>query len=292
MKDIETALRTCAVDPVAAIAKYDELWQGLIDISEKDASNIIPELKNIAKEVSMIPLKRSASDCPKVLVVGEIYVRRDDFAVDELIRLLSRKGIIAKVSGITEWIYYCDWVRRHDLEKRFGLLPWYRKLFSSELKGLILWKIEEWYKHRVERRVKDALSVTGLVPSTPHDMNVIMGNTEKHFVNNDLYSEIAVSTGVASTAMQSDYSGIVNISPFACLIGRVIEGLFTPWARSKQFPSISIEIDGDILPPNVVNKVEIFMLNVLRFRNNPRVGDLVEKVIETDVSLNRKIIRK
>ncbi len=292
MKDIETALRTCAVDPVAAIAKYDELWQGLIDISEKDASKIIPELKNIAKEVSMIPLKRSASDCPKVLVVGEIYVRRDDFAVDELVRLLSRKGIIAKVSGITEWIYYCDWVRRHDLEKRFGLLPWYKKLFSSELKGLILWKIEEWYKHRVERRVKDALSVTGLVPSTPHDMDVIMGNTEKHFVNNDLYSEIAVSTGVASTAMQSDYSGIVNISPFACLIGRVIEGLFTPWARSKQFPSISIEIDGDILPPNVVNKVEIFMLNVLRFRNNPKVGDLVEKVIETDVSLNRKIIKK
>ena len=26
-------------------------------------------------------------DAPKVLVVGEIYVRRDDFAVDELVRV-------------------------------------------------------------------------------------------------------------------------------------------------------------------------------------------------------------
>lgn len=291
MKDIETSLRTCAADPVTAIARYDELWQQLIEISESDTSKIIPALTTIAKEISKIPLKRSLASSPKILVVGEIYVRRDDFAVDELIRLFSKKGIIAKVSGITEWIYYCDFTRRHDIVKRLNLVPWYKKLFSSELRELISWKIEEIYKHHVEHKVKNALSRTKLIPNTPHHMPTIMKNASKHFVHDDLYSEISISSGVASTAMLNDFSGIVNISPFACLIGRVIEGLITPWSREKKFPVISVEIDGDILPPSIINKLEIFILNVLRFRSNPETQELIEKEGVEDKSFTRKIIK-
>jgi predicted CoA-substrate-specific enzyme activase len=291
MKDIETSLRTCAIDPAAAIARYDELWHGLVDIVENDISGLVPALKGIAAEISKIPLKRNLEDAPKVLVVGEIYVRRDDFAVDELIKIFSRKGIIAKVSGISEWIYYCDYTRKHDIEKRLALLPSYKKYFSKEYRELLLWKIEEKWKHRVEKKIKNALKSTNLIPETPHDMNEIMGNAEKHFVTDELYSEISISSGVASTAMFKDYSGIVNISPFACLIGRVIEGILTPWARDRHYPVMSVEIDGDILPPNIVNKLEIFMLNVLRFKNSAGSMDLVEIHDEKDLSLNRKIIK-
>ncbi len=291
MKDIETSLRTCAVDPATAIAKYDELWQELIDITEADTGKVIPTLKKIAGEIAKIPLKRKVGEVPKVLIVGEIYVRRDDFAVDELIRMFSKRGIIAKVSGVTEWIYYCDYARKHDIVKRLKLVPRYRKAFCKELRELASWKIEEIYKHGVEKKVKNALSATGLIPHTPHDMDRIMGNARNHFVTDELYSEISISTGVASTAMMEDYSGIVNISPFACLIGRVIEGLITPWSRERRFPVISVEIDGDILPPNIVNKLEIFMLNVLRFRHNPDISELIERDGEEVVSLDRKIIR-
>jgi predicted nucleotide-binding protein (sugar kinase/HSP70/actin superfamily) len=111
-------------------------------------------------------------------------------------------------------------------------------------------------------------------------------------VTPDLYSEISVSTGAASTALMNDFSGVINISPFACLIGRVIEGLVTPWAREKNYPMMSVEIDGDVLPPNVINKLEIFMLNVLRFRNTPETADLVEKQNDESVSLSRKIVNE
>ncbi|HPV39844.1 MAG TPA: acyl-CoA dehydratase activase [Spirochaetota bacterium] len=291
MKDIETSLRTCAVDPVTAIAKYDELWQELIDITETDIAQVLPALRRIAAEIAKIPLKRRLEDTPKVLIVGEIYVRRDDFAVDEMIRMFSKRGIIAKVSGVTEWIYYCDYTRKHDIQKRLGLLPWYKKPFSKVFRDLLAWKIEEKFKHSVEKRVKKALGAANLIPHMPHDMEHIMGNAEKHFVSDELYSEISISSGVASTAMMEDFSGIVNISPFACLIGRVIEGLITPWSRERRFPVISVEIDGDILPPNIVNKLEIFMLNVLRFRYNPSITELVEREGDEVVSLDRKIIK-
>jgi len=291
MKDIETSLRTCAVDPETAIARYDELWQGLIDIAEKDMTTIVPSLRKIAREISRIPLKRNLRDTPRVLIIGEIYVRRDDFAVDELIRIFSRRGIIAKVSGVSEWIYYCDHTRRYELQKRLRLLPWYRRPFSKEARELFLWKVEQMYKHGVEKRVKRALCMTGLIPRTPHNMNEIMKNTERYFVTGELESEIAISSGMAATSMQRDYSGIVNISPFACLIGRVIEGLVTPWARERRYPVISVEVDGDILPPNMVNKLDIFMLNVLRHRRECDVSGLIESPEEPAVTLSRRIIR-
>ncbi len=268
MKDIETSLRTCAENPSGAMEEYNQLWQKMIHAAEQGVTKMLPFLKKISGEISRIPLKTKIDKCPKILIVGEIYVRRDDFAVDELVQLFSDHGIISKVSNVSEWIYYCDFVRHYELKKRLSMIPLHKKFFSREFKDMLRWKVENAYKKKIEKDVRDALSETGLIPGAPHDMAEIMRNTEKYFVHNELYSEISISSGVAATAMMNGYSGIVNISPFACLIGRVIEGVFTPWARERKYPTISIEIDGNLLPPNVINKLEIFMLNVLRFRHN------------------------
>jgi predicted nucleotide-binding protein (sugar kinase/HSP70/actin superfamily) len=274
-----------------AMATYDELWHKMIGIAEQDITKVLPVLKDISKDISRIPLKKDMGECPKVLIVGEIYVRRDDFAIDELIQHFSKRGIIGKVSSIAEWVFYCDYVRHYELKKRLSLLPWYRRLFAQEFMDLINWNIEHTYKHNVEKNVREILSSTGLVPDSPHNMQEIMKNTEKHFVSQELYSEISISSGVAATAMMDGYSGIVNISPFACLIGRVIEGLFTPWARERKYPVISIEIDGNLLPPNVLSKLEIFMLNVMRFKGHADVNSMVEQEGIQSVAIDRKIIR-
>ena len=254
-------------------------------------SKIISVLEKVALEIKKIPLRKKMEECPKVLIVGEIYVRRDDFAVDELVGLLARRGIIAKVSGVTEWIYYCDHTRHHELMKTYNLIPWYRRVFSSEFRKIIMWHLEEKYKHHTEKKIKTALAKSGLIPKTPHNMKEIMGNANNIFVSPELHSEISISSGAASTALLDDFSGVINISPFACLIGRVIEGLVTPWAREKNFPMMSVEIDGDVLPPNVLNKLEIFMLNVLRFRFTPKTSELVEMSGASGDAISRKIVK-
>ncbi len=276
-KDIQTSLRACAEDPAEALKIYDDLWHEMIEIIDRDFSRINQVLKKIARTVASIPLKKTIHEVPRVLIVGEIYVRRDDFAVDELVDMMSRKGIIAKVSGISEWIHYLDFVRNYDLNKRIRLLPWYRRPFSQEMKKLMILKIEMLWKKSVEKGIKDILQKSDLIPHTPHDMKKIMKNTSDNFVNLELNSEIAISSGVAATAMEEGYSGIVNISPFACLIGRVIEGLITPWARERNYPVFSLEVDGNILPPNIINKLNIFMMNVLRFRKNYESSELVDR---------------
>jgi predicted nucleotide-binding protein (sugar kinase/HSP70/actin superfamily) len=95
--------------------------------------------------------------------------------------------------------------------------------------------------------------------------------------------------------MEEGYSGVINISPFACLIGRVIEGIYYPWARDKRYPMLSVEVDGNLLPPNIINKLNIFMVNVHRFRNSSESLDFVVSADDTpDAStqrLERQIVR-
>lgn len=278
MRDIEASLRTCAIDRIMAMNKFSELWHRMLAIAEKDMKKVIPLLEEISLELTAIPLKQKMNITPKVLIVGEIYVRRDDFAVDELVEFFANKGIIAKISGFTEWIYYCDFVREYELKMKLKNTSWYKKIFSKESKELLIFKIEQAYKHWVDNKIKKTLAGSKLIPDSPHDMYNIMRNSKDHFVSYALNSEISVSSGTAAAAMNEDYSGVVNISPFACLIGRVIEGLITPWFREKKYPVMSIEIDGNLLPPNIINKLEIFSLNVLRFKSSPEISSLVENL--------------
>jgi predicted nucleotide-binding protein (sugar kinase/HSP70/actin superfamily) len=276
LKDIQTALKATAVNPEQAVIDFEKSWRPVMEAVEKRPKDIWKELKKTAGAVKKIPLKRAVADCPRVLVVGEIYVRRDDFAVGELTDLMSERGIVVKVSGIAEWIHYLDFVREYALKKLIAL--------GQPGKRRELWKLhlEEWWKHSVEKKTLSILEPTGLIPKTPHDMRRIMANAQKHFVNLELNSEIAVSSGVAATAMENGYSGIVNIAPFACLIGRVIEGLFTPWARERNYPILSVEVDGNLLPPNIINKLNIFMVNVLRFRGSGEALELVDKHLDAE----------
>ncbi|MDR2905939.1 MAG: acyl-CoA dehydratase activase [Helicobacteraceae bacterium] len=271
LKDIENSLRVAAKSPIEALAKFDDLWHNLIAGIERDSKSIWRELKVFANEIQKIPLKKDPLKRPKVLIVGEIYVRRDDFVVSELIKLMSDRGIIVKIAGVGEWIGYTDFAREYNL----------RKLISKKVKGslrsLLRLKIEMWWKHYIEHKVLKILEPTGLIPETPRDMRKIMRYTEENFVNLELESEISVSSGAAAAAMtDAGYSGVINISPFACLIGRVIEGVFTPWARERNFPVMSVEVDGNLLPPNIINKLNIFMVNVLRRHNGEDLSTLVD----------------
>jgi predicted nucleotide-binding protein (sugar kinase/HSP70/actin superfamily) len=277
LKDVQTSLKAVAADPARALEDYEKSWRRVMGAVEHNPKDIWKELQQVAEDVKKIPLKRKLADCPKVLIVGEIYVRRDDFAVGELTDLMSERGIVVKVAGIAEWIHYLDFVREYALKKLIKLRKPGRRLFSKPWRDLRKLEIEEWWKHSVEKKVLSILGPTGLIPETPHDMHQIMENTQKNFVNLELNSEIAVSTGVAATAMEHGYSGIVNISPFACLIGRVIEGLFTPWARERNYPILSVEVDGNLLPPNIINKLNIFMVNVLRFKGGSDLSSLVDQ---------------
>jgi predicted nucleotide-binding protein (sugar kinase/HSP70/actin superfamily) len=222
-------------------------------------------LARARESLAAVPRRRSLEDVKKVLVVGEIYVRRDSFSARELSEHLVAQGIFPKLAGIGEWIHYTDWARAHELDAARRQDGWLATLRGGALVERAGLHVGRWWKRRVEREVRGALAPTGLVPEAPHDLDAALEFGGRTFVTPEMQSEATVSPAVAAAAMRDGYSGVAIIAPFGCLPGRVIEGVYAPWARAHGYPVVALENDGQPYPPNVIARLEVFAQNVERY---------------------------
>ena len=264
LTDVRLGIELLATDPEEGLRAFAQRWEVLKTALREGPDALDRALMEAAAEFTAIPKARTLEDVRKVLIVGEIYVRRDNFSVDELSRFLLAKGVYPKVTGITEWIHYTDYARHFlmaERRHRDGLL---RTLLNGGVKEEAAFLVEEWWKNRVEHRYDALLRPTGLIPEVPHDMSEVIGEGRHLFVEPDLESEATVSPAVAKAAMEDGYSGVAIIAPFGCLPGRLIEGVYSPWAKERGYPVIALENDGQPYPPNIVSRLEVFAHNVLR----------------------------
>jgi hypothetical protein len=156
------------------------------------------------------------------------------------------------------------------MEGRRRRKGWLRTLREGGFTEEVTYLIETAWKRRIEEKIAATLRPTGLIPDTPHDMHEIIGEGQHEFVDPELESEATVSPAVGAAAMKDGYSGVAIIAPFGCLPGRLIEGVYAPWAKARDYPVLALENDGQPYPPNIVSRMEVFAHNVLRFESNGR----------------------
>lgn len=262
--DMHTGLRLLAKDVDSALEILQSVWQDVLEVFANNGS-IDAALERAGKVLSAIPRRQSLEDLKKVLVVGEIYVRRDTFSVKEINDFLIDKNIFPKIAGISEWIEYTDHCRWRGLQDQKNKLKIKGLVRTGKWKEHAMYKVEAFYKNMIVHKVARNLKPTGLIPEVPTDMHEIIGNSERLFIDPQLESEATCSAGAAATGMLDGYNGTVIISPFSCLPGRLVEGVYGPWARGNNFPYIALENDGQPYAPSVVARMEIFAHNVKRF---------------------------
>ena len=273
--DVRTSLRLLARDPATAMDRFESVWQDVMVAFQAGSKQLDQELKRATERLGSIPRKGRLEDLPKVLIVGEIYVRRDNFSVNEVSEMLISKGIYPKVTGVTEWLHYADFARKFIMEGRRKREGFLRTMVDGGLKDEAVYLIEKLWKHSVEEKVAAALKPTGLIPHVPHNMSEIIGEGRKEFVDPEMESEATVSPAVAAAAMEEGYSGVAIIAPFGCLPGRLIEGVYAPWAKARDYPVLALENDGQPYPPNIISRMEVFAHNVLRFEATDRSNQTV-----------------
>ncbi len=269
MGDIRTGVELLAEFPEHALATFDACYQEVLVGLERGGLALERALSRCARTLRAIPRRRNLAALRKVLVVGEIYVRRDDFSVDELKRYLIGQDIFPKVTDVTEWVHYTDYSRKILMDSQVRRQGPVQALRSGLLREEAIYYVEKAYKDWVRWRIRARFAKTGFLPDAPHDMRHIVDTASAHFIPPDLESEATVSSGVAAVAMEEGYSGIAVVAPFACLPGRVIEGVFGPWARRRGIPVIALESDGLPYPPSTMARMEVFAHNVAR--HNPVV---------------------
>ena len=267
--DARIGARLLASDPQSAVAEVDQVWEEVCDGLVQGPKALDKALAKAGRSLKAIARKRALRDIPRVLIVGEIYVRRDDFSIGEVRDFLIDRGIYPKVTGITEWFYYTDYARKLLMEERRQRDGLRQTLMAGGLREELVFHVESAWKHNVERKIRKHLMPTGLVADAPHGMKDMIEGGRSKFFDPALESEATVSSAVAAAAMAQGYSGVVIIMPFACLPGRLIEGVFAPWAREQGYPVIALENDGQPYPPNVVSRLDVFSHNVARYEAVP-----------------------
>jgi predicted CoA-substrate-specific enzyme activase len=267
LKDLKSGMRACLKNPDDGFKVVDKHWQKLLKVFESgNLSKDLPAgIEKMSAELATLPRMRTSEEVKKVLIVGEIFVRRDDYSVGPLVDKLTDWGILTRISGLSEWIHYLDYVREYRLRNSYKGKSFFHKAFSNYYVKLSLMKVEFLWKHHVQEKIEAAFRKSGLLPAAPSDMANIMERAPE-FTSKDFETEATLSPAVAATAMEAGYSGIVIISPFACLPGRLIEAIYAPWARDRNFPVIALENDGNVYPPNIISKINIFCLNVSEFK--------------------------
>ncbi|MEJ2367787.1 MAG: hypothetical protein P8Z49_05445, partial [Acidobacteriota bacterium] len=108
-------------------------------------------LEQAASQLAAIPTAGLLGEAPKVGLLGEIYVRLEPFATQYLEQRLADRGIMAKTEHASKFIYFCDLLQKRNL--------YHVRTGFAARQGV---RLEGFFKHRFEERVKRILARSGL----------------------------------------------------------------------------------------------------------------------------------
>jgi predicted nucleotide-binding protein (sugar kinase/HSP70/actin superfamily) len=227
-------------------------------------------LEAAAEDLARIDRKAGLDDVPMVSLINEMYVRRNNFARQGIVEKLADRGIILRVAGLHEWLYYVDFVVKKKLVQKAVLSARIRK------------HLETPFKRHYEKKIKAILARSGFYKHRLVDIDTVFNNA-KHLIPESLICESILITGTAITDLIDDVSGIISIQPFGCMPGRVGEAVISRRLSEnklasaeepkvvedvmKEFPFLpflTLEVDGQVFTQGIEAKLEAFCLQVER----------------------------
>ncbi len=274
LEEIYSAILTVARDRHSALDVFNDACARIISSVEKDDWKGLKEvLRQTAGMLKTIPKERPLGQTPKVALVGEIYVRRDGFSRQYLVEKLAGKGIMVKTAPIAEWVYFCDYLMKNNLNA------------GSGKKGFLGNYIEQFFKNSYERTIKGILSRSGLYEAHMVDVEKMIENVS-HLISPKLTVETILTAGAAITEVVEEVAGVISIGPFGCMPSRIAEAVVNAkmnetkmataedkdlvakvMQRCPSLPFIAVETDGNPFPQVIEARLEIFCLQVKRLHD-------------------------
>jgi len=218
---------------------------------------------------SRVPVDRQQGR-PLIGIVGEIYVRSNQFSNNFFIRTIEQLGGEAVMPTIQEWVSYTDWERRRDYV-RCGS---YRNLCGEACKAAV----QGWTATRINRPFRNVLRHCGRELPT-REVVAHAGS----YMCSDIRGEAALSMGRAVEYALNRTHGIVNLMPFSCLPGTIVNTLLWSFARDyPAIPQLKMVYDGTAQSGEHM-RIEAFMHQARRAmeRNNGKNNTISGKPAAT-----------
>ncbi len=273
MEDIKNALGVLAKDKPSAMKIFYGEWERILALFRTGkTANLYKLLVDVVAKLKAIPIKYPLREAKVISLLGEIFVRRDYFAVQDLFERLEKREIIVKRAHLLEWLEYCDWnVQNGIFEADFNFL------------GKLKFRAQRILQLRAEKKIKSILAKSGLYMYELTEMDKVI-EYGREFFDPRLTGEPIIVAGTFFKAILQSIHGTIQIGPFACMPTRVVEAVLTAeatvdnkklldkkllgddrlWDNISTLPFLSIESDGNPFPAILESRIEAFCLQVER----------------------------
>ena len=169
---------------------------------------------------------------PRIGIVGEIYVRCNEFANNTIIRKLEAAGAEVSLPPAEEWIDYIDWERRAD------------SLTRRDFKSFVFEYAKEWVKERDVRELSQPFEGAIRDFWREEPTGAILKRAAP-YLGPEVRGEAVLSMGRAVEYAEHGFAGIVNVAPFNCIPGTIANALLGKFAADHDdIPCLKIQYDG------------------------------------------------
>ena len=276
MDDIQSAIWTLAEDTDSAMKIFNEEFDKIVEVIRGEGSiSVYRQLKETAARLRNIPLKQPFDKTPQIIILGEIFVRKDPFSNLGIAKRAAEKGFITRISPVSDWIYYLNFMTKRGLQKPdfSGFLGWLEFFISDQT------------QQHIEKKIKRILDASGLLDPEIINIEDIIRYSQ-HIIPPALKGEPGLIAGVTMRDALTKYAGVINIGPFGCMPVRYTESVLLPiadvrakreayrkakkkfdfdqFSEDERIPFLTIEADGNPYPQLLEARFESFCLQAAR----------------------------
>jgi len=235
-------------------------WESLHRVCDEIAQKKFPEegLKYARDAFRRIPTYEVGTR-PLVGIIGEIYVRSNRFSNENLVKTLESLGAEVRVPPVGEWIFYTNLVQK-------------RKNWSKGNYGLFFKIIfNNFFQHRYENRMLEIFNGdlrSGHEPDTREILELAAP-----YIHDSFDGEAVLSVGKVIDYIRNGAHGIINVMPFTCMPGTVVNGILKKVREEySNIPYLNMVFEG-IEDTNARTRLEAFVHQAREFMERHGKGE-------------------
>jgi predicted nucleotide-binding protein (sugar kinase/HSP70/actin superfamily) len=246
-------------EPGATDALYRRNLQRVIEATEAGGGTRLEEaMRSTARDFAALPADRE-QERPVVAVLGEIYVRWNEYANRSLLRELEALGTEVLVSSLGEMMYFTNY---RVLSAAYA---------SGNYRGMLSPVLADLYQAWCERRL---LRIVAPLLRRPDEESIYkLIRAIRPYYDARLGTEAVLSLGRGIEYAKAGVDGIVNVLPFSCMPGVIVTGIAPRMRKDLDYvPWLDIPYDAQ-KGTNIRTRLEAFVHQVQQYqRRKPGAG--------------------
>ncbi len=200
-------------------------------------SSLMMDLINEMRK-SFAGIPRNKEKRPLIGIIGEIFVRHNSFANEDIVRKVEELGGEVWLAPLEEWIYYVNQMGLRKAMVRLRNSSFSKKTINDIFMTMITTHVQKGIDKKFSAPFEGFLK-TVHEPSTKQ----ILRNAAP-YLDDSFEGETVLSIGKAVDYVKKGASGIISAMPFGCMPGTIVSALLKGVKEDWGIPTLSASYDG------------------------------------------------